>query len=52
MVTEPFHFLLEKEGFTFIGSSVEAAPAYPFTVAVVKKDGGRGTSALRDSSAR
>jgi ABC-type nitrate/sulfonate/bicarbonate transport system substrate-binding protein len=37
MVTEPFHFLLEKEGFTFIGSSVEAAPAYPFTVAVVKK---------------
>jgi ABC-type nitrate/sulfonate/bicarbonate transport system substrate-binding protein len=37
MVTEPFHFLLEKEGFTFIGSSVEAAPAYPFTVAVVRK---------------
>ncbi|HEX9445061.1 MAG TPA: ABC transporter substrate-binding protein [Candidatus Binatia bacterium] len=36
MVTEPFHFLLEKEGFTFIGSSVEAAPAYPFTVAVVR----------------
>jgi len=37
MVTEPFHFLLENEGFTFIGSSVEAAPAYPFTVAVVRK---------------
>ena len=37
MVTEPFHFLLEKEGFTFIGSSVEAAPAYPFTVAVIRK---------------
>lgn len=37
MVTEPFHFLLEKEGFTFIGSSIEAAPAYPFTVAVVRR---------------
>lgn len=37
MVTEPFHFLLEKEGFAFIGSSVEAAPAYPFTVAVIRK---------------
>ena len=37
MVTEPFHFLLEKEGFTFIGSSVEVAPAYPFTVCLVRK---------------
>jgi ABC-type nitrate/sulfonate/bicarbonate transport system substrate-binding protein len=37
MVTEPFHFLLENEGFTFIGSSVESVPAYPFTVAVVRK---------------
>ncbi len=37
MVTEPFHFLLEKEGFTLIGSSVDAAPAYPFTVAVIRK---------------
>jgi ABC-type nitrate/sulfonate/bicarbonate transport system substrate-binding protein len=37
MVTEPFHFLLENEGFIFIGSSVEAAPGYPFTVAVVRK---------------
>ncbi|HEY1269507.1 MAG TPA: ABC transporter substrate-binding protein [Candidatus Binatia bacterium] len=37
MVTEPFHFLLEKEGFIFIGSSVDAAPAYPFTVAVIRK---------------
>jgi ABC-type nitrate/sulfonate/bicarbonate transport system substrate-binding protein len=37
MVTEPFHFLLEKEGFTFIGSSIDAAPAYPFTVAVIRK---------------
>jgi ABC-type nitrate/sulfonate/bicarbonate transport system substrate-binding protein len=37
MVTEPFHFLLEKEGFTLIGSSIDAAPAYPFTVAVVRK---------------
>jgi ABC-type nitrate/sulfonate/bicarbonate transport system substrate-binding protein len=37
MVTEPFHFLLENESFTFIGSSVEAAPAYPFTVAVIRK---------------
>src|ERR1043166_955888 len=37
MVTEPFHFLLEKEGFIFVGSSVEAAPAYPFTVAVAQK---------------
>ena len=37
MVTEPFHFLLENEGFTFIGSSAESVPAYPFTVAVVRK---------------
>jgi len=37
MVTEPFHFALEKDGFTFIGSSIEAAPAYPFTVAAVRK---------------
>jgi ABC-type nitrate/sulfonate/bicarbonate transport system substrate-binding protein len=37
MVTEPFHFLLEKEGFSFLGSSVEVVPAYPFTVCVVHK---------------
>ncbi|MGH7768017.1 MAG: ABC transporter substrate-binding protein [Candidatus Binatia bacterium] len=37
MVTEPFHFLLEKEGFTFLGSSVEVVRAYPFTVAIVRK---------------
>jgi ABC-type nitrate/sulfonate/bicarbonate transport system substrate-binding protein len=37
MVTEPFHFLLEKEGFSFLGSSVEVVPAYPFTVCVVRK---------------
>jgi ABC-type nitrate/sulfonate/bicarbonate transport system substrate-binding protein len=37
MVTEPFHFLLEKEGFNFLGSSVEVVPAYPFTVCVVRK---------------
>jgi ABC-type nitrate/sulfonate/bicarbonate transport system substrate-binding protein len=37
MVTEPFHFLLAAEGFNFLGSSVEAAPAYPFTVCVVRK---------------
>jgi ABC-type nitrate/sulfonate/bicarbonate transport system substrate-binding protein len=36
MVTEPFHFILEQEGFTFVGSSIEAAPAYPFTVAIVR----------------
>jgi ABC-type nitrate/sulfonate/bicarbonate transport system substrate-binding protein len=37
MVTEPFHFLLEKEGFSFLGSSVEVVPAYPFTVCVARK---------------
>jgi len=37
MVTEPFHFLLEKDGFTFLGSSTEVAPAYPFTVCLVRK---------------
>lgn len=37
MVTEPFHFLLEKEGFSFLGSSVEVVPAYPFTVGMVRK---------------
>jgi ABC-type nitrate/sulfonate/bicarbonate transport system substrate-binding protein len=37
MVTEPFHFLLENEGFVFLGSSVEVVPAYPFTVCVVRK---------------
>jgi ABC-type nitrate/sulfonate/bicarbonate transport system substrate-binding protein len=37
MVTEPFHFLLEKDGFRFLGSSVEVAPAYPFTVGIVRK---------------
>jgi len=37
MVTEPFHFLLEKDGFTFLGSSVDAVPAYPFTVCLVRK---------------
>jgi ABC-type nitrate/sulfonate/bicarbonate transport system substrate-binding protein len=36
MVTEPFHFILEKEGFTFLGSSTEVVPDYPFTVAVVR----------------
>jgi ABC-type nitrate/sulfonate/bicarbonate transport system substrate-binding protein len=37
MVTEPFHFLLEKDGFHFLGSSVEVVPAYPFTVCLVRK---------------
>ncbi len=37
MVTEPFHFMLDQEGFSFIGSSVDVVPAYPFTVAVVRK---------------
>ncbi|HEY2991063.1 MAG TPA: ABC transporter substrate-binding protein [Candidatus Binatia bacterium] len=37
MVTEPFHFLLEKDGFGFLGSSIEVAPAYPFTVCVVRR---------------
>jgi ABC-type nitrate/sulfonate/bicarbonate transport system substrate-binding protein len=37
MVTEPFHFLLEKDGFRLLGSSVEVVPNYPFTVALVRK---------------
>lgn len=37
MVTEPFHFLLEKDGCNFLGASIEVAPAYPFTVCVVRK---------------
>jgi ABC-type nitrate/sulfonate/bicarbonate transport system substrate-binding protein len=37
MVTEPFHFLLASEGCNFLGSSVDAAPAYPFTVSVVRR---------------
>ena len=37
MVSQPFDFLLEEEGFTFLGSSLEVVPAYPFTVCVVRK---------------
>ncbi len=37
MVTEPFHFQLEKDGFSFLGSSIEVVPAYPFTVCLVRK---------------
>ena len=38
MVTEPFDFLLEEEGFKVLASSVEVVPNYPFTVCVVRRD--------------
>ena len=37
MVTEPFHFALEENGFKLLGSSIEVAPHYPFTVCVVRR---------------
>jgi ABC-type nitrate/sulfonate/bicarbonate transport system substrate-binding protein len=37
MVTQPFDFLLEEEGFTFLASSLEVVPGYPFTVCVVRE---------------
>lgn len=38
MVTEPFDFLLEEEGFKVLASSIEVAPNYPFTVCVVRRE--------------
>jgi ABC-type nitrate/sulfonate/bicarbonate transport system substrate-binding protein len=37
MVSQPFDFLLEEEGFAFLGSSLEVVPDYPFTVCVARK---------------
>ncbi len=37
MVTEPFHFCLEEEGFRLLGSSLEILPQYPFTMCVVRR---------------
>ena len=37
MVTQPFNFLLEEEGFRTLASSVEIVPDYPFTVCVVRR---------------
>jgi len=38
MVTEPFHFFLEEQGGRVLGSSLEVAPDYPFTVCVVRRE--------------
>lgn len=38
MVTEPFHFLLVEEGCRALGTSLEVAPNYPFTVCVVRRE--------------
>lgn len=38
MVTEPFDFLLEEQGFKVLASSVEVVPDYPFTVCVVRRE--------------
>ena len=38
MVTEPFDFFLEKEGFRCLASSSEVVPHYPFTVCVIRRE--------------
>lgn len=38
MVTQPFDFLLEEEGFKGLASSAEVVPHYPFTVCVVRHE--------------
>lgn len=38
MVTQPFDFGLEHEGFKCLASALEAAPHYPFTVCVIRRD--------------
>ncbi|MEK7210855.1 MAG: ABC transporter substrate-binding protein [Candidatus Binatota bacterium] len=38
MVTQPFNFLLEEEGFRTLASSREIVPDYPFTVCVVRRE--------------
>jgi len=38
MVSQPFDFFLEQQGFHPLGSSVEIVPSYPFTVSVVRKE--------------
>lgn len=37
MVTQPFDFALEEEGFSVLASSSEVIPHYPFTVSVVRR---------------
>ncbi len=38
MVTQPFDFVLEEEGFKSLASSLEVVPHYPFTVCVVRRE--------------
>lgn len=38
MVTEPFDFILEEEGFKVLASSTEVVPHYPFTVCVARRE--------------
>lgn len=38
MVTQPFDFVLEAEGFKSLASSSEVVPHYPFTVCVVRRE--------------
>jgi ABC-type nitrate/sulfonate/bicarbonate transport system substrate-binding protein len=38
MVTQPFNFLLEDEGFANLATSAEVVPDYPFTVCVVRRE--------------
>ena len=38
MVTQPFDFVLEEEGFKWLASSSDVAPHYPFTVCVVRRE--------------
>lgn len=40
MVTQPFDFVLEEEGFKSLASSSEVVPHYPFTVCVVRCEEG------------
>jgi ABC-type nitrate/sulfonate/bicarbonate transport system substrate-binding protein len=37
MLTEPFHFMLQEEGFRLLGSSLDVVPHYPFTVCLVRR---------------